>query len=334
MDFSASVAASKPRRDYKRLTQPAYDMLSNFFYDVSHHPTTVQLQALTDAIRQLPGCEWYTIKKARAYFYQKRYFSSAKARIKPEPSLSPPPLPASLPEPPWTLASPAATATARVVKIEDDGRLERVGLLASKKHSKRRILNAGPMTSSRSSNKTFVTQTSPATSEEISPTIVEFHSTLSNATSQPQLYFYPYSMMYPSVYAPLAIAHGAAQAELRQPNYTWHHPSIPAQPLPFPPPFHTPTSTPASVTLPLIAIRPSDLRLHDLAARLADALTHPGLVPPLRDLPKTLVDLSHRLGDQQASAEFLCAVRGGAYARLGFFPFNALRTARPLHLTD
>ncbi len=120
----------------------------------------------------------------------------------------------------------------------------------------------------------------------------------------------------------------------RQPNYTWHHPLNPAQPWPFPPTGHTHTSTPASVTLPHIAIRPSDLLLHGLAARLADALTPPGRVPRLRDLPKTLADLSHRLGDQQASDELLCAVRGGTYAWLGFFPFDALRTARPLLLTD
>ncbi|KAI0697094.1 hypothetical protein C8T65DRAFT_832606 [Cerioporus squamosus] len=329
MDITASLTADlKPRRR-RRLTQTAYAILSKFFEDVSTYPTAAQCEELTDTIRRLPECEWYTVKKVRSYFFQKRCYEGRKQRVKAEPS-SPPPLP------PPSLASLIAGGDP-VPKDEDDGALERVPIPARESPPKtRKPREPVPLIlgTQRTATETTTT-TMPVVSEQTAPVIDNLNLMPANAVARPQLYFYPFPMVYPSAHAPLTHIYGAAHAEL--PQYTWLYPSTPS------PPFHfaasrtstihapTPVSTLVSAsTLLSSTISRTDPRLSDLAARLADALTDPGSAPPLADLPKTPADLMRRLGDQQASEDFLRGIRGGVYARLGLFPMDALRTARPL----
>ncbi len=77
---------------------------------------------------------------------------------------------------------------------------------------------------------------------------------------------------------------------------------------------------------PLSTLAPGDPRLHDLVIQLSHTLSRSSTTELRSDLPHTLADLADRLAHQQAGIDdFLRALDGSAYTRLGLLPSDALR---------
>ncbi|RDX41922.1 hypothetical protein OH76DRAFT_1411693 [Lentinus brumalis] len=355
-DFVEVAAISR-----RRLTKEGYRVLATFFDAVSRYPTAVQCKDLADVVRQLPSCEWCT----ENYVY--RHMANRRKRVNktqnklhvhqdPPKSLSPTSKFVS-PEPaPGGCASSAMSASGEV--DEDDA----VDLAVMSAQTPLDLPSRAPELDVTTPAPPDLHTTAPETpSSELAQSTQLPHAQMYYA--YPMFVFDPSSYTMPDAsnqagpvqhlthhtwrppvtpshtfrprayhtgQPPLTPSHSFAATSstipttpLRAPrSHSTRQPSL-LDWMPQPPLVHWTAQPPA---VPSLA--PRDPRLHDLATQLSHALSCSSTTELRSDLPNTLADLVDRLANEQGSInDFLRALDGSAYTRLGLLPLDALRNA-------
>ncbi|RPD71348.1 hypothetical protein L226DRAFT_562421 [Lentinus tigrinus ALCF2SS1-7] len=328
---SVAVSTARVGRSRKRLTNDAYNVLSAFFDNVSRFPSDTQCRELADAIRALPRCEWCTPDHLRRYF-QGRRSSRGSLRVKQEQSSG---LILKFYAPPPEGSSPSASCP---VKIEEDACKHLVSLSAPLLASLIATAPAGGSSSTRVpaelSEPTLLRPSSPevrGSARQITGSANEL--TTSSAEQghwkQPAgrpFYAYAYPMLYSGAYMPCTPLRGPFAGTI--PQHHPYHTSMPSAS------FASKLTTTQPATIPVLAplttlppalsstFSSEDPRLRDLASQLACALADLSAttLPGSPDVPKTVAALAQQLGDQKTSKDFLRALDGSVYARLGLLP--------------
>ncbi|RPD55374.1 hypothetical protein L227DRAFT_603606 [Lentinus tigrinus ALCF2SS1-6] len=278
--------------------------------------STARCRELADAIRALPRCEWCTPDHLRRYF-QGRRSSRGSLRVKQEQSSG---LILKFYAPPPEGSSPSASCP---VKIEEDACKHLVSLSAPLLASLIATAPAGGSSSTRVpaelSEPTLLRPSSPevrGSARQITGSANELTTSSAEQGHWKQ----------PGAYMPCTPLRGPFAGTI--PQHHPYHTSMPSAS------FASKLTTTQPATIPVLAplttlppalsstFSSEDPRLRDLASQLACALADLSAttLPGSPDVPKTVAALAQQLGDQKTSKDFLRALDGSVYARLGLLP--------------
>ncbi|PIL23511.1 hypothetical protein GSI_14823 [Ganoderma sinense ZZ0214-1] len=110
----ASAATNTTRHHCQRRPKQAYDILGDFYHNVSDHPSKRQRLELAERVRRIPGCEDYTSTNVSGYFSRKRQTARASDEARRHPGS--PALPTSK-ESPAQILYPSLTKGPRVIPL-------------------------------------------------------------------------------------------------------------------------------------------------------------------------------------------------------------------------